>query len=734
MLKKSLPVIREDGEPPVKLNENRQFIKDEIKLLFTRYSSYPSKLRSLASELADYITYYLLDDKCIDNRRSGNYGDSVKDKICKISNVYTPLNNNLDDKGKLVKDGKVLASGQNARIYSNIFRGENIVTKAPLTWDIDYIIENFISYRVINTILANNILVNNLLPSYSLFTCRTNLPETKVDPSFSLEICSESLKNKHPVMFITQKQLTGKTLALYLVMNELTFDDLQYYIREIAITLISLEESPYQISHNDLHCANIIIEGRSEASRGHPVIIDWGHGRFINPKTGQIYQSFIYDDYETSIFSSRLKIPHTGAYDFFFLITAIMFNTRNKRNSEETKIFTFLEEKVKSLMATNFMNSYGKPVVFDYSQFYLLRFLQEQERCSIEAHEGNLKKLGELTYRKLFSEWLTEKDNRILSDNKTKLNSPDFFKIESNVQSDDALSGVKLDDSSSQDASSSEQASSSEEASSDDSSSQELSLKQPISKEREKICSYSNRYSNITCDITAEMGSEFCYYHNQKRLIYEMKDDPEKICSYFNKYLNVICKKHAKIGSDLCRYHLFKKVTEEKEKMDRGSPSSTSSSEEEPSPKKPPVRKPKKICLCINALKKARCINESEKDSEFCWIHKDCRNIYSSKNLPVTNPPSANPPKASSSKQPSANPPKASSSKPPSANPPKASSSKPPSAKPPKASSSKQPSAKPPKASSSKQPSDKPPKASSSKPPSAKPPKASSTKPSKTKM
>jgi hypothetical protein len=39
---------------------------------------------------------------------------------------------------------------------------KKIITKAPLNWTTSSIIENFISYRVINTILENNILVNNM--------------------------------------------------------------------------------------------------------------------------------------------------------------------------------------------------------------------------------------------------------------------------------------------------------------------------------------------------------------------------------------------------------------------------------------------------------------------------------------------------------------------------------------------------------------------------------------------
>jgi hypothetical protein len=512
-----------------------------------------------------------------------------------------------------------------------MFEGENIITKAPLKWDTDYIIENFISYRIINTILANNILINNLVPSYSLFTCKTNLPNKKVDPSFNLKICTKSLKNNHPVMFITQKQLTGKTLTHYLENNELTFDDVQYYIREIALTLISLEESPYKISHNDLHTGNIIIDGRTEGSRGHAVIIDWGHGRFINPKTRQRYQSFIYDEYEESVFISDLKIPHTGAYDFFFLIMSIMFATRNERNKEETKIITFLEEKAKSLIQKNFVDVYGRPVVFDYNEFYLLRFLSDQERANIDAHAHNLKKLGELTYRKLFEEWLTESDNDILAHNKIKLNSPDFF----NIQYDKSLSRVfnqklSLKTTSPRKPSPRKRHSppiripetpspiripetpsppiripetpSPKKPSPKKPSPKKPSPKKPSPPKQEEICSYSNKKLNITCHIPAEIGSEFCYYHNQKRLIDEMKDDTGKKCSYFNKYLKVTCEKNANMGSELCGYHLFKKVTEEKEKMERGSPSpsSPSSSEEDktpvrkPTPKKPPSKKPSK--------------------------------------------------------------------------------------------------------------------------------------------
>jgi hypothetical protein len=61
-------------------------------------------LQLLVIELSDYIAYYLLDDKCIHNRKYGTYGNGIKDKICKISNLYTPLDENLSAKGDLIKN------------------------------------------------------------------------------------------------------------------------------------------------------------------------------------------------------------------------------------------------------------------------------------------------------------------------------------------------------------------------------------------------------------------------------------------------------------------------------------------------------------------------------------------------------------------------------------------------------------------------------------------------------
>ena len=89
--------------------------------LFSKYGDYLPKLQLLVIELSDYISYYLLDEKCINNRKHGTYGNRIKDKICKISNLYTPLDENLTAKEDLIKNGKILSSGEYGKIYSNIF-------------------------------------------------------------------------------------------------------------------------------------------------------------------------------------------------------------------------------------------------------------------------------------------------------------------------------------------------------------------------------------------------------------------------------------------------------------------------------------------------------------------------------------------------------------------------------------------------------------------------------------
>ena len=155
--------------------ENREFIKEEIERLFTQYGNYSEDLQLLATELATYISYYLLDDNCILKRKYKNYTNGIKDKICKISDSYTPLNTNLKLKEDIVEKGTNIAKGVHGEIFSTIIDGDKVITKAPLKWDTDYIVENFISYRILNTILINGVLVNNLVPSYSLFTCKTNL-------------------------------------------------------------------------------------------------------------------------------------------------------------------------------------------------------------------------------------------------------------------------------------------------------------------------------------------------------------------------------------------------------------------------------------------------------------------------------------------------------------------------------------------------------------------------------
>ena len=109
----------------------------DISAAFKNNGNYSPKNKELIDELANFISYYVQDNKCLTNQPpDDNFGSKLKDIMCRLSFVYTPLPIlNMREKSLLVKNGIKMGTGSFGSVYSNVFDGNQIVTKIPPTGD-----------------------------------------------------------------------------------------------------------------------------------------------------------------------------------------------------------------------------------------------------------------------------------------------------------------------------------------------------------------------------------------------------------------------------------------------------------------------------------------------------------------------------------------------------------------------------------------------------------------------
>ena len=266
------------------------------------------------------------------------------------------------------------------------------------------------------------------------------------------------------------------------------------------------------------------------------MLIDWGLCTFKNPITNLNYQSiFDYGDYMEDYM--ELKGPHTGTVDFFLLITFIIKFTSRKRNDEEKKIYDFCTYEAESFLQTNFLNNFSQPISFKFNEFHLFAFLRKEEKNNQNAHIHNLTNVSKLTYRKLFEKWITDNDNKLLTDNIIKLNSKDFFKIPNSDKKSIMKQQIKyLYPSPSP-------------------------RKQQINR-KEEICLCMNKSKGKRCENKAKPGLDFCGIHKNCEDKFQRQPSPqtqinrkEEICLCMNQSKGKRCENKAKPGINFCGIH-----------------------------------------------------------------------------------------------------------------------------------------------------------------------------------
>jgi len=332
---------------------------------FTTNANYSRKELELIKHISNFLPNYIQNENCREKRE---YKSTLLGIMCEFSYAYVANPITLKQKiinGSLVNDKPVMGDPSiNGRIYGDDFDGNPIITKAPISFNEDYIIEIYVNFVLINTILSHNKLSDYLVPSYGLFICPSNiLPEDiKVANKMPLQICVENPKKDlkftelYPFIYLVQKKVDGVTLKKKLK-DGLTLKKLKKYLGEVFMVMSCLENSPFLLAHNDLHTSNIMIDNKTDSI----TIIDWGMASFKEPESGNYYQPFLYNDYYTYQNSydydvnDNVEFPtsfnvsesnHTAAHDFLFLFSSIHDNTVNEEIKEYTNniIETFMKK------------------------------------------------------------------------------------------------------------------------------------------------------------------------------------------------------------------------------------------------------------------------------------------------------------------------------------------------------------------------------------------------------
>ena len=256
------------------IEDDTERYKHLLSNLTKAYAYSPSALL-LFRQVTHFITTVVQDDKC---KRKKPHDTHLHDLLCHFSMAYVPIpmERDLRKHGELVNSSPVIGEGSNGRVYgSGLFEGNPIVTKTKKKWSNHTIYDIYINFVVLNSFLLQNTLVHHLIPSYGMFLCSTNEDGT--------EICLPPKKQEH--LFLVQKKLDGDTVSTHLPYMTL----IQYtaMFKELMRALISLEQSPYQLYHTDLHCGNVMIQSGSDGVL-HPVLLDFELCSFtVQDESGQ---------------------------------------------------------------------------------------------------------------------------------------------------------------------------------------------------------------------------------------------------------------------------------------------------------------------------------------------------------------------------------------------------------------------------------------------------------------
>lgn len=266
----------------------------------------------LIEELTQFLSTIVQNDKCMLAKKNTNESHKLQELLCSTSLTFVPhpvTEKELEQNGLLINGRKPLASGTYGRVYEQVMDHHTIVIKTPLTFREDTIRELYVNYVIINKILLYKKLTHHLSPSYGFFMCSSDVNDIHTDDkTYPLTICKKSGGLLHTI----QRKIDGIPLLTYLRNSNYSFYIYRTIMKELFLTLISLESSPYCLHHNDLHTSNVIIANH------HPVLLDWGLTSFITKDTA-------FCPSKEHRYHSEANL-HTGACDAYLLFYGMLYH------------------------------------------------------------------------------------------------------------------------------------------------------------------------------------------------------------------------------------------------------------------------------------------------------------------------------------------------------------------------------------------------------------------------
>ncbi len=368
---------------------------DRLYINYKKEGYYPKYDNELIIALAEVLDNYQ-DQPCLTHQRTGN---TLRDIICQMTLTYVPLalrDTELQQNASLIK-GSRIGRGTFGEVYKTEFAGHNLVIKTPLASPayllppekIHEIIlqETFFNFCIVNRLIEEKG-ISQLVPTYGFFLC--DKPSTKE----SLPICVEG--SKYPWFYLIQKYIEGDVLANKL--STMTLPELIPILSQVFSVLITLQESEYQIAHNDLHIGNIMITPKNNV-----YILDWGQVTFTYK--GKRYRGRQETEYNPD------NVPLvTGANDIYFLLMSIVTKTRDK------DIITWIEAAL-NILFTNpslkiarkhdfrLLDINGKQTQWLFKSLSQFENVLEQydnrygDNQRHHIHNYNIRVLNKLTYR-----------------------------------------------------------------------------------------------------------------------------------------------------------------------------------------------------------------------------------------------------------------------------------------------------------------------------------------------
>lgn len=267
----------------------------------------------LIEELSHFLSTIVQNDKCMLAKKNTNETQKLQELLCSTSLTFVPhpvTEKELEQNGLLINGRKPLASGTYGRVYEQVMDNQTIVVKTPLTFREDTIRELYVQYVIINTILLYKKITNHLIPYYGFFICSSDVDEIhSKDKTHPITICK---KSGGGLLHTIQHKIDGVPLLTYLRTSNYSFYIYRTIMKELFLTLISLESSPYCIHHNDLHTSNVMVANH------HPVLLDWGLTSFITKETA-------FCPSKEHRYHSEANL-HTGACDAYLLFYGMLYH------------------------------------------------------------------------------------------------------------------------------------------------------------------------------------------------------------------------------------------------------------------------------------------------------------------------------------------------------------------------------------------------------------------------